>query len=166
MSIYYSEDAGDDYALVASGQANDSLYQWTAPSVNSDSCLIRVVAYDHALLTGEDVGDSLFSIMETSGVEDGVPRYVNMLNQNYPNPFNPSTRITFSLAQPSSVTLAIYDITGHLVRVLMHENKQPGGYSVVWDGKGARGRRVASGVYLQACGGSYTDNTKKMILLK
>jgi hypothetical protein len=166
VSIYCSENHGADYYVIARGEPNDSLYQWLAPSIESDSCLIKVVAYDHALLNGEDVSDSLFSIEVITGVDDGAPRYVDMLNQNYPNPFNPNTRIAFSIARASSVTLSIYDITGHLVRVLMHENKQPGGYAVVWDGKSAHGRQVASGVYFyKLTAGGFTE-TKKMVLLK
>ncbi|MDP3024026.1 MAG: FG-GAP-like repeat-containing protein [candidate division Zixibacteria bacterium] len=95
------------------------------------------------------------------------------LYQNYPNPFNSSTIISFSLkAQglmlkgPIQTTLIIYNILGQLVRTLVDEEKQPGDYQVVWDGKNEQGEAVGSGIYfyrIQA--GSFTK-TAKMSLLK
>ncbi len=85
------------------------------------------------------------------------------LEQNYPNPFNPGTTIRFSIGtgvhamrdgtessgsdnkggQGAVVRLAVYDILGREVAVLVNEKKAPGTYDVVFDGSG-----VASGVYV------------------
>jgi C1A family cysteine protease len=166
VSIYYSQNHGVDYELIAGGQPNDSLYQWMAPTITSDSCLVKVVAYDHALLTAEDASDTLFSIAIVTEAEGKPARYANALRQNYPNPFNPSTRITFSIARSSFVSLAVYDITGHLIRTLMNERKGAGEYEVLWDGTGERGRRVASGVYFYQLKAGTFSETRKMVLLK
>ncbi|RTQ52105.1 T9SS type A sorting domain-containing protein [Hymenobacter gummosus] len=40
------------------------------------------------------------------------------LGQNYPNPFYAETTIFFSLAAPSDVLLALYDLRGHMVKEL------------------------------------------------
>merc|ERR1712000_399198 len=37
---------------------------------------------------------------------------------NYPNPFNPETWIPFQLAQDSTVTATIYDLTGEQIRMI------------------------------------------------
>ena len=37
---------------------------------------------------------------------------------NYPNPFNPETWIPFKLAEDSTVTAKIYDITGKQIRMI------------------------------------------------
>ena len=37
----------------------------------------------------------------------------------YPNPFNPSTTITWKLTEPADVRLAVYDVMGREVRVLV-----------------------------------------------
>jgi flagellar hook assembly protein FlgD len=70
------------------------------------------------------------------------------LRQNQPNPFNPSTRIQFTLAQDDHVQLQVLDLAGRRVRTLLLEPRSAGLHEVVWDGRDALGRRVASGVYL------------------
>jgi hypothetical protein len=71
----------------------------------------------------------------------GVPPSFT-LEQNYPNPFNPTTVISYQLPVVSSVRLAVYDLLGREVAVLVNERKAPGSYEVKFDGAG-----LASGVY-------------------
>ena len=88
------------------------------------------------------------------------------LAQNYPNPFNPDTRIGFSLAQASDVTLEVLDILGRRVNTLAEGGFAAGDHEVTWDGRNSRGEAVASGVYfyrLQTDDGSLT---RKMMLMK
>ena len=43
-----------------------------------------------------------------------VPKITkSVLMQNYPNPFNPETWIPFSIKDPTTVQIHIYDATGH-----------------------------------------------------
>ena len=86
---------------------------------------------------------------------------------NYPNPFNPETWIPYELAEPATVTLRIYTISGTLVRTL-HLGHQPAGNyqqrsrAAYWDGKNEVGESVASGVYFYTLTAndfnSYTEN--------
>lgn len=69
------------------------------------------------------------------------------LYPNYPNPFNPATRIDFQQGQAGLVKLAIYDMTGREIKVLVNDSCSVGFHSVVWDGTDVRGQRVASGIY-------------------
>jgi hypothetical protein len=57
--------------------------------------------------------------------DDAITLRVNRLYQNQPNPFNPSTLIRFSLAQEGPVELAIYDVSGRLVRTLSKGRRRP-----------------------------------------
>lgn len=67
----------------------------------------------------------------------------------YPNPFNPSTTISYTLKEPSKITLQIYNRLGQFVRTLATDQYHgPGNYLVQWHGKDQNGRDVASGVYL------------------
>jgi hypothetical protein len=53
----------------------------------------------------------------TLGLQLQVPEhFANQLFQNVPNPFQESTTIRFSLAQPSRITLTVYDAYGKTLR--------------------------------------------------
>ena len=65
----------------------------------------------------------------------------------FPNPFRESATIAFSLPAESNVRVAVYDVTGRLVRTLLSESAAAGRHVHVWDGTDARGRTSAPGVY-------------------
>jgi hypothetical protein len=66
-----------------------------------------------------------------------------------PNPFNPRTTIHYGVDTRGPARLAIYDVSGRCVRVLIEVPDQaPGVFEAVWDGRDDQGRDVASGVYL------------------
>jgi hypothetical protein len=70
------------------------------------------------------------------------------LSQNYPNPFNPTTTISFDLPEATTLNLAIYDVTGKLVRTFAADELWNGGsYSVIWNGEDDNGTAVSSGTY-------------------
>lgn len=86
---------------------------------------------------------------------------VTSLNQNFPNPFNPVTAISYDIAVPARVTLAVFNLLGEKVAQLVNQYHDPGKYKTEFDATS-----LASGVYvyrLQA--GSFVD-VKKMIVLK
>ena len=85
---------------------------------------------------------------------------------NYPNPANPSTTIRYALTEATDVRLAIYNILGQQVRVLVNSEQSAGTYSVVWDGRNALGREVTSGVYLYRLKAGQNVAIRKMILIK
>jgi hypothetical protein len=99
--------------------------------------------------------------MVTSVSAGGIRPTSYFLYQNYPNPFNPISDIRYQLSELGFVKLAVYDLLGREVSVLVNEKKPPGSYEVRFDGTG-----LASGVFfyrLQA--GDFTQ-TKTLLLLK
>lgn len=74
------------------------------------------------------------------------------LEQNFPNPFAPTsdgaTTLTVSLSRPSNTRVAVYDMMGREVRVLLDQDLPAGVKHVRWDGKDASGSFVAPGSYL------------------
>ena len=93
------------------------------------------------------------------------------LHHNYPNPFNSETTIQYSLANTSDVTLAIFDIRGKLVSVLVDEKLDAGTYRVRWDGRDQIGQFVSGGVYFSriqfgSIAGRRCGEANKLILLK
>jgi len=88
------------------------------------------------------------------------------LNQNFPNPFNPETTISYDLADGGRVELSIFNVMGQQVKQLVSEEQPAGRYSVVWDGRDAIGRNVASGVYFYRLNATQFNAVRKLMLLK
>jgi len=88
------------------------------------------------------------------------------LSQNFPNPFNPETTISYSLMEPVSVTLQMFNIQGQFIRSLVNASQSTGRYSVIWDGKDELGRSVSSGVYVYRLDAGNFSSVKRLILLK
>ncbi|MFQ5630440.1 MAG: FlgD immunoglobulin-like domain containing protein, partial [bacterium] len=91
---------------------------------------------------------------------------------NYPNPFSASsapgksgTTISFSLSQSNDIELAIYNTTGQLVRRLTSATLRAGEHQIPWDGKGADGLPMASGVYFYRLELNGTLAVKKKLVL-
>jgi hypothetical protein len=70
------------------------------------------------------------------------------LQRSAPNPFRAATRIAYAVARSTPVRIAVYDVRGRLVRVLVDETRPPGRYHVDWNGRDTAGGQVAAGVYL------------------
>jgi len=91
------------------------------------------------------------------------------LAPNVPNPFNPSTEIAFSVpagADPSRVTLTVYNALGQRIRTLLDAERAGGVYSVVWNGTDERCVDVASGVYFCRLTWNGESRTTRMVMLK
>ncbi|MCX5799772.1 MAG: MBL fold metallo-hydrolase [Candidatus Eisenbacteria bacterium] len=73
VSMYYSTDGGATFPYtIATGEQNDSSYTWLVPDTPSDSCVVKIVAYDSSLNSGEGVSASLFSIRGEVGVDGAI----------------------------------------------------------------------------------------------
>jgi uncharacterized delta-60 repeat protein len=83
------------------------------------------------------------------------------LTQNYPNPFNPNTNIEFSLPQPGLVKLAVYDMLGREVSVLINQDLNAGRYKYDFSGSA-----LSSGVYFYRLEANGFSEVKKMNLIK
>ncbi|NQV41801.1 MAG: T9SS type A sorting domain-containing protein [Candidatus Marinimicrobia bacterium] len=88
------------------------------------------------------------------------------LNQNYPNPFNPTTTISYSLPEQSSVKLTVFDIRGQEVANLQQVERSPGNYEVQWNGIDQSGNPVSTGVYFARLQAGEYSQTIKMLYLK
>lgn len=83
------------------------------------------------------------------------------LMQNYPNPFNPKTNINFSIPHAADVRLAVFDLTGKEIAVLVNEKMNAGSYNADWDAA-----NMPSGVYFYRITSGSFSSVKKMILVK
>ncbi|MEQ9104801.1 MAG: T9SS type A sorting domain-containing protein [Rhodothermales bacterium] len=84
-----------------------------------------------------------------------------VLTGNYPNPFNPQTSIQFGLPEAAHVTLAVYDLMGRRVRVLIDGTMSAGMHQASFDAGS-----LPSGAYLYQLTTPAGSITKTMMLLK
>jgi uncharacterized protein (TIGR02145 family) len=83
------------------------------------------------------------------------------LHQNYPNPFNPSTQITFEVPNQTKVRLAVYDLLGREVAILIDEVRPAGNYEVTFDASS-----LPSGMYVYRLSAGGQILTQQMTLIK
>jgi hypothetical protein len=91
------------------------------------------------------------------------------LSQNYPNPFNPSTTIRYTVPEnkgPVNVELAIYDLRGRLVKLLVNKIQSPGRYAVHWNGTDRQGLPTCSGSYMVRIHAGDFTSTRKMVMVE
>lgn len=104
---------------------------------------LALTAYDS---TGNE---SLFSNEVTFYVYiDSLLDKQFQLLPNHPNPFNPVTSIPYHLYKRVHVKLAIYDILGREVELLVDEEQEAGHYISRWNGRSREGHELPNGVYL------------------
>lgn len=84
-----------------------------------------------------------------------------VLGDNYPNPFNPSTTISFELPERQNVHLAVYDVLGNQIKILVNDKLEAGSHKITADMAS-----LPSGVYIyRLISGAYTAS-RRMVLLK
>lgn len=111
-------------------------------------------------------GPSSIAIVDSrTGIEENdiIPAAVS-LGSPYPNPFNNNVKIPIGGVTENNTFLEIYDITGRLVKKLSLPDRESIYNSVTWNGTGAYGQEVASGVYFVRLSG--TTGMVKMVLLQ
>ena len=162
----------------------DELSPRDAPSINSHKMFIMdrltLEQLDPATLETqfeiwhtESDGSALYlrSIALLESVLAAMRPDKTQLLPNYPNPFNPETWIPYHLANPSDVTITIYEARGTVVRQLDLGHQQEGYYTsrsraVYWDGTNHVGERVASGIYFYQLQADNVSTLRKMVILK
>lgn len=83
------------------------------------------------------------------------------LMQNFPNPFNPTTVISYQIAQSGTTKLAVYDLLGREVAVLVNGVQSAGAHSVTFDAS-----NLNSGMYVYHLTSGNSRLTGKMTLVK
>lgn len=119
-------------------------------AAGATGCAVHVFGGGRFVVTGSSLSDGeiiVRSYDETSTAAPGesavgLPESVR-LEGNFPNPFNPSTRISFVLPERMEVRLAVYDLLGREVSVLLDAVADAGRHVVEFDAEG-----LASGIYV------------------
>lgn len=96
---------------------------------------------------------------DISGDETNITNY--KLDQNFPNPFNPSTVIKYQVPANIYVTLKVFDTIGNEITTLVDEVKEPGSYSVSFNGE-----QLSSGIYFYKMQAGGFVKMNKLVLMK
>jgi len=81
--------------------------------------------------------------------------------QNYPNPFNAETNIKFMLKSAGRTHLAVYNVLGQEVEVLIDRELSAGIHIISWTGE-----KAPSGIYFYRLTFDNTSLSRRMILLR
>lgn len=130
--------------------------------------------YYNNLYTGDNVTDADFVLTSGSGVTPqnrlANPRKFQ-LAQSYPNPFSPGTnsagaRITLYLEQTKDVEIAIYNLTGQLIKRLYSGSLSKGQHQLKWDGRNEKGSFVSSGIYFYRVQAGEKNLTRQLLIVR
>ncbi len=94
-------------------------------------------------------------------VNDDLVPYQFNLCQNYPNPFNGSTTIQYSIPKRENVHLAIYNLLGQQVDLLINKEQPAGIYKFHWDSAD-----LSSGVYIYQLKVAGQSKSNRFLLMK
>jgi hypothetical protein len=83
------------------------------------------------------------------------------LSRNYPNPFNPVTTISYRIPYKTKVTVAVYNVLGQKIKIIVDEIKDKGEYQLSWHASD-----FASGIYFFRMQADNKVVTRKAILIK
>ncbi len=114
-----------------------------------------------------DQSIEIYEVDEAGLVDKPEIPVVFRLYPNRPNPFSALTAIRYDLPETAHVELVVYDVSGRAVRRLLdNQIRQPGCHVAYWDGRNAKGKPVAAGVYFcRLRSGTYTG-IERMLLLR
>lgn len=83
-----------------------------------------------------------------------------------PNPARGDATVSFAIARPGRVRLAVIDVSGRLVRTLLDEVRPAGAGQVTWDGMSDSGARAGTGVYFVRLIAAGARSTRRVVLLR
>lgn len=84
---------------------------------------------------------------------------------NYPEPFRATTRIEYALPERQEVRLAVYDVLGRRVAVLVDGSQSAGFHHLQWPRSGGS-RPLASGMYFLRLRTGSTTKTERLVVVR
>jgi hypothetical protein len=145
---------GDDI-LDASVYRRTSDSDWVLQGHPVPDLQRRILYEDDAVVSGVRYGYRLV-LLDVTGHESAVETWVSVpeiapavirLEAPRPNPFVTRVGLVYGLPQAGHVRLALYDVRGRRVALIVDRTESAGWRSVEWDGHSENGREVGSGAY-------------------
>jgi hypothetical protein len=141
----------------------DSGVSYGSPDLPSDPHVPIAQITGAPFEPGVPIGTFTFALQATTD----VPSAGQSLSVDaYPNPFNPRTTIAYELPVAGRLQMAVYDLRGRLVHMLLDRESAAGTGSVDWDGRDRAGRALAGGTYLLRTTVAGHEAVRKLTLTK
>jgi hypothetical protein len=107
----------------------------------------------------------IYDLFDNAGIKnagnESVPGKYALLKSIAPNPFNSSIKINYEIPHSGRVKLAIYNIFGEEVEVLLNKNCSPGEYS-----QDFVGGEFSSGIYFVSLQFDGVRQMQKVVMVK
>ncbi|MFO7935669.1 MAG: CotH kinase family protein [Bacteroidales bacterium] len=81
------------------------------------------------------------------------------ISEPWPNPFSDQTSISYNLKKSCTVKIAVYNLQGQLVEILVDEKMVPGDYNVTWSSS-----NHSPGIYFCVVRAGLVSHARKLIL--
>ena len=163
IDILLSSDGGATYPhTIATGEVNDGVYPWYVDVAPTTEARVKVVAWDGAGNSGEDVSDGDFEVYDpAAGAGSGgeIPTHL-VISGIVPNPFSTHAVVRFGIPTEAGAELGIYDVSGRLVARLIRDRLTAGYHEVEWTGGGA----VGPGLYFLKLRSGSAEVTRKIVV--
>jgi len=155
-------DTSGGNKIIATGS-----YNWETPAEtgNDENLLVIYDArvnnlyYQEFMARYRESGGVMVGIGFGAAYQKAPPGF--SLEQNYPNPFDPVTNIKYAVTATSTFKIAVYDMMGREVKIVVNERLAPGTYQTSFDGTSFPG-----GFYFYKISEGDFSATRKMMLKK
>lgn len=108
-------------------------------------------------------------VATVTGISDRQPEpkpTTWQLSQNHPNPFNAETAISFQVPIATAVKIEIFNLLGQSLLQLIDAEKEPGIYTVQWNGCNQQGQPLPSGIYIYRLEAGSFVASRKLALVR
>ncbi len=164
VSIKSPADIGDIYYTTDGTTPDQSSYRYINELPVEETMSFKAIVVHPDYHTSE-VADAKYEIVTTSVAKQPQIEKTEIIAA-MPNPFNPQTAISFRIAEPSQVSLDVYNIRGQHIKNLTNENYDQGRHSIVWHGTDDNLAPQPSGIYYIRLITDQHSSTKGVVLLK
>ncbi|MEO0145657.1 MAG: T9SS type A sorting domain-containing protein [candidate division WOR-3 bacterium] len=171
-------DSIDFWVIIGDGGSSDSIFG-LQPSPNPNNYYLGVTVGEPCNQISYDGSGSYagyfgfwwpFLRPLYEGVEEepgaGSQRFITFLGPPSPNPSKGRVTIQYGVADERDVSLAVYDLSGRLVKNLARGKPGPGNYTVIWTGESETGTRVAQGLYILRYEAGDYKKVEKLLMVR
>jgi hypothetical protein len=157
---------GDRRFIMSSGAENYTVNPNDTVKIYASQLIARGNSNLNSVTALKNYANTAWSVYN-SGFVVGILNISNnipsdfILYQNYPNPFNPNTNIRYDLPKSGFVKLAVYDMLGRELEMLVNEKQSAGTYEAIFNAS-----KYPSGVYFYRLKTEQFTATRKMLLTK